>query len=50
MSKFKNVKQIARSAKKEISDAKLHKYLIAIPLIALLIKFISMANLPRGGG
>jgi hypothetical protein len=49
MAKYKNTKQIAKSAKKEISDSKLHKYLIAIPLIALAIKFITMANIPAGG-
>jgi hypothetical protein len=48
MAKYKNTKQIAKSAKKEISDSKLHKYLIAIPLIALAIKFIIMANTPNG--
>jgi hypothetical protein len=49
MAKYKNTKQIAKSAKKEISDSKLHKYLIAIPLIALAIKFIVMANIEAGG-
>ncbi len=49
MAKYKNTKQIAQSAKKEISDSKLHKYLIAIPFIALLIKFATMANIPLGG-
>jgi len=49
MAKYKNTKQIAQSTKKEISDSKLHKYLIAIPLIALLIKFATMANIPLGG-
>lgn len=49
MAKYKNTKQIAKSVKKDISDAKLHKYLIAIPLIALAIKFITMANIPLGG-
>ena len=48
MAKYKNTKQIAKSAKKEISDSKLHKYLIAIPLIALIIKFITMGNIPNG--
>ena len=48
MAKYKNTKQIAKSAKKEISDSKLHKYLIAIPLIALAIKFITMAKIPNG--
>jgi hypothetical protein len=49
MAKYKNTKQIAKSAKKEISDSRLHKYLIAIPLIALFIKIIVMANIPHGG-
>jgi hypothetical protein len=49
MAKYKNTKQIAKSAKKETSDSKLHKYLIAIPLIALAIKFITMTNIPLGG-
>lgn len=49
MAKYKNTKQIAKSVKKEISDSKLHKYLIAIPLIALFIKFTIMANIPLGG-
>jgi hypothetical protein len=48
MAKYKNTKQIAKSAKKEISDSKLHKYLIAIPLIALTIKFITMGNIQAG--
>jgi hypothetical protein len=48
MSKYKNTKQIAKSAKKEILDSKLHKYLIVIPLIALFIKFIIMGNIPLG--
>ncbi len=49
MAKYKKTKQIAQSAKKEISNSKLHKYLIAIPLIALFIKFATMANIPLGG-
>ena len=49
MAKYKNTKQVAKSAKKEISDSKLHKYLIAIPLIALAIKFITMTNIQAGG-
>ena len=49
MAKYKNTKQIAKSVKKETSDSKLHKYLIAIPLIALGIKFITMTNIPLGG-
>jgi hypothetical protein len=48
MAKYKNTKQIAKSAKKEISDSKLHKYLIAVPLIALAIKFITMGNIQAG--
>ena len=48
MAKYKNTKQIAKSAKKEISDSKLHKYLIAIPLIALAIKFVTMGNIQAG--
>jgi hypothetical protein len=48
MAKYKNTKQIAKSAKKEISDSKLHKYLIAIPLVALMIKFITMGNIEGG--
>jgi hypothetical protein len=48
MAKYKNTKKIAKSAKKEISDSKLHKYLIAIPLIALAIKFITMGNIQGG--
>jgi hypothetical protein len=48
MAKNKNTKQMAKSAKKEISDSKLHKYLIAIPLVALTIKFITMFNIPNG--
>jgi hypothetical protein len=48
MANYKNTKQIAKSAKKEISDSKLHKYLIAIPLIALVIKFITMGNIQAG--
>jgi hypothetical protein len=49
MAKYKNTKQIAKSVKKETSDSKLHKYLIAIPLLALAIKFITMTNIPLGG-
>jgi hypothetical protein len=49
MAKYKNTKQIAKAAKKETSDSKLHKYLITIPLIALFIKFIIMGNIPLGG-
>jgi hypothetical protein len=49
MAKYKNTKQMAKSAKKEISDSKLHKYLIAIPLIALAIKMIALINIPGGG-
>ena len=46
MAKYKNTKQMA--AKSEKSDSKLHKYLIAIPLIALSIKFITMTNIQTG--
>jgi hypothetical protein len=49
MAKNKNTKLIAKSAKKEISDSRLHKYLIAIPLVALAIKFVIMANIQAGG-
>jgi hypothetical protein len=49
MAKYKNTKQMAKAAKKEISDSKLHKYLIAIPLIALAIKLITMLNIQAGG-
>jgi hypothetical protein len=49
MAKYKNTKQIAKSAKKEISDSILHKLLIAIPLTALFCKFVIMANIPAGG-
>ena len=48
MAKYKNTKQMAKAAKKEISDSKLHKYLIAIPLIALAIKLITMMNIQGG--
>jgi hypothetical protein len=48
MAKNKRPKQTAQPAKREISDSKLHKYLIAIPLIALSIKFITMMNIPNG--
>jgi hypothetical protein len=48
MAKYKNTKQMAKAAKKEISDSKLHKYLIAIPLIALAIKLITMMNIQAG--
>jgi len=48
MAKYKNTKQMAKAAKKETSDSKLHKYLIAIPLIVLAIKFITMANIQAG--
>ena len=47
MAKYKNTTQMA--AKSEKSDSRLHKYLIAIPLIALFIKFITMTNIPFGG-
>jgi hypothetical protein len=48
MAKYKNTKQMVKATKKEISDSKLHKYLITIPLIALAIKFITMANIQAG--
>ena len=47
MAKYKNTKQMA--AKSEKSDSRLHTYLITIPLIALLIKFIIMSNTQAGG-
>jgi hypothetical protein len=47
MAKYKNTKQMA--AKVEKSDSRLHAYLIAIPLIVLAIKFITMTNIPLGG-
>jgi hypothetical protein len=47
MAKYKNTKQMA--AKSEKSDSRLHAYLIAIPLIALFIKFIIMSNTQAGG-
>ena len=47
MAKYKNTKQMA--AKSEKSDLRLHTYLIAIPLIALFIKFIVMGNIQAGG-
>jgi hypothetical protein len=49
MAKYKNTKQMAKAVKSEKLDSRLHAYLIAIPLIALLIKFIIMANIPLGG-
>lgn len=49
MAKYKKTQRVVESAKKEISDSKLAKYLIAIPVIALLIKFFIMANIPGGG-
>jgi hypothetical protein len=48
MAKYKNTKQISKSVKKEISDSKLHKYLLTIPAIALFIKFIIMGNIAEG--
>jgi hypothetical protein len=47
MAKYKNTKRMA--AKSEKSDSRLHTYLIAIPLIALFIKFIIMSNTQSGG-
>ena len=49
MSKYKTAKRLRRSAWKGISDPLLHKFLIAIPLIALFCKFVIMANIPAGG-
>jgi hypothetical protein len=46
MAKYKNTKQMA--AKSEKSDSRLRKYLIAIPLIVLIIKLITMANIQAG--
>jgi hypothetical protein len=48
MAKYKNTKQMAKATKKEISDSKLHKYLIAIPLIALIIKLVTMMSIQGG--
>ena len=48
MAKYKNTKQTAKSVKNEILDSRLHKYLIAIPLIALSIKFITITNIQAG--
>jgi hypothetical protein len=48
MAKNKRPKQANQLAKKEISDSRLHKYLIAIPLIALAIKLITMMNIQAG--
>jgi hypothetical protein len=48
MAKYKNTKQIAKSAKKAISDSKLHNYLVGIPLVALIIKLIAMINIQAG--
>ena len=39
---------MAKSARKEISDSRLHNYLIAIPLIALAIKLVTMMNIQAG--
>jgi hypothetical protein len=49
MGKYKNTKQMTKSVKKEISDSKLHKYLVAITLIALAIKLVTMMNIQAGG-
>jgi hypothetical protein len=46
MAKYKNTKQMA--AKSEKSDSRLRKYLIAIPLIVLIIKLITRANIQAG--
>jgi hypothetical protein len=48
MAKNQRVKKTIQPGKKEISDSKLHKYLIAIPLIALIIKLITMVNIQAG--
>jgi hypothetical protein len=48
MAKNKRPKQNAQSSKREISDFKLHKYLVAIPLVSLVIKFITMTNIQAG--
>jgi len=48
MAKYKNTKTIAKAKKVLISDSKLHKYLIVIPLLALAIKFITMFNIQAG--
>ena len=48
MAKYKNAKQLKKSTRKEISDSNLHRYLIAIPLFALLTKFVIMANIQSG--
>ena len=48
MSKYRNTKRMARSSKKEISASRLYKYIIAIPLVALLVKFGIMANIHPG--
>ena len=39
MAKYKNTKQIAKSAKKEISDSKLHKYLIASAMSGIAMRY-----------
>jgi hypothetical protein len=49
MAKYKNTKTIAKAKKVLISDSKLHKYLIVIPLLALAIKFITIFNIQGGG-
>jgi len=48
MAKYKNTKTIAKAKKVLISDSKLHKYLIVIPLLALAIKFVTMFNIQAG--
>jgi hypothetical protein len=49
MAKYKNTKQMAKAAKSEKSDSRLHAYLIAIPLVVLVIKFVVMGNIQSGG-
>ena len=48
MSKYKTAKRLRRSAWKGISDPLLHKFLIAIPLIALIIKLVIMTKIDSG--
>jgi hypothetical protein len=49
MAKYKNTKKLTKKSRAEISDSSLHKILIAIPIIALTIKLITMFNIPNGG-
>ena len=48
MSKYKNAKQLRRSTRKGLSDPLLYKFLIAIPLIALIFKVFIMARIESG--